>query len=77
MRDLVRGILDELEQLAIPITALRDPPLTVCVFQNQPRVDAIRLQNARRLLDDRLDDGRTARTVRHIGVVQSLPIPWL
>ncbi|MET8343585.1 hypothetical protein ABZV79_12690 [Streptomyces microflavus] len=77
MRDLVRGILDEFEQLTIPVTALRDPPLTIGVFQNQPRVDAIRLQDARRLLDNRLDDGRFARTVRHIGVVQSIPIPWL
>ncbi|WP_239475947.1 hypothetical protein [Streptomyces sp. CS090A] len=77
MRDLVRGILDEFEQLAIPVTALGDPTLTIGVFQNQPRVDAICLQNARRLFDDRLDDGRLARTIRHIGVVQSIPIPWL
>lgn len=72
--DLVRSILDEFEQLAVPITTLSDTSLAVRMLQDQARVHAIGFQHTRRLVDDLLDDGQGARTARRFGVVQSASV---
>ncbi|MDI6520808.1 hypothetical protein QMA61_32010 [Streptomyces coelicoflavus] len=56
-RDLVRGVLHELEELPITVSALGDPPFSVRVLRDETGIDRIRLKNARGLLDHGFEHG--------------------
>ncbi|MER6803459.1 hypothetical protein ABT319_14995 [Streptomyces sp. NPDC000678] len=56
-RDFVRGVLDELEELPIAVSALGDASFSVRVLRNETGIDGIRLENAGGLIDDGLEHG--------------------
>ncbi|XDQ31871.1 hypothetical protein AB5J56_27940 [Streptomyces sp. R21] len=61
VRDFISRILDELEKLAIAISALSDSSLSIGVLGYETGVYGVRLKDARRLLDDGFDYRRERR----------------
>ncbi|MDR3081676.1 MAG: hypothetical protein LBV60_12250 [Streptomyces sp.] len=55
-RNFVGGILDEFEELSIPVSTLSDSTLAVRMLGHETGVDGIGLKDARGLFENGLDD---------------------
>ncbi|MEC4569626.1 hypothetical protein L8C58_00610 [Streptomyces sp. CMAA1738] len=54
----VCGVLNELEKLAIAVTALGDTTFSICMLGDETRVHGVRLQDTRGLFENGLNDRR-------------------
>ncbi|MGT2531015.1 hypothetical protein ACU4GG_31125 [Streptomyces nojiriensis] len=70
--DLVGGVLHELEQLALAVSALGDATFAVRVFLDQPRIDLVRLQHHRGLAQDGGDHGESEGSANCRSVMEHL-----
>ncbi|MCL8012756.1 hypothetical protein M1L21_16540 [Streptomyces sp. AS02] len=55
--DFVRGVLDELEELSVTVSALGDPPFSISVLRNESGIDGVRLEHTGGLIDHSLEHG--------------------
>ncbi|MEV5146013.1 hypothetical protein [Streptomyces sp. NPDC052727] len=55
--DFVGGVLDELEELPVTVSALGDASFSVRVLRNETGIDGVRLEDAGGLVDHGLEHG--------------------